>query len=132
MRLHKYGELSDDGFYELTKDGGGDLEWEDVYSNEPHLEFNNNCNKYNDIYGRTCVSAPLLQIAQKYIREKYNLEIEIFVDSPKKYCYNVCNLNDGTSWMPNGKGVIQGGLTSYEECINTAITLILNELKKVI
>lgn len=29
--VEKYGNLSDDGFYELTKDCGGDLKFEDVY-----------------------------------------------------------------------------------------------------
>ena len=31
-RIHEeYPGLSDDGYYELTKEGGGELEWEDVY-----------------------------------------------------------------------------------------------------
>ena len=28
--IEKYGELSDDGFYELTKEGGGELDWDNI------------------------------------------------------------------------------------------------------
>lgn len=39
--VEKYGELTDDGYYELTKDGGGELDFYDVYGWEWVLEENN-------------------------------------------------------------------------------------------
>ena len=39
--IEKYGELTDDGYYELTKDCGGELDFDDVYGWEWVLEENN-------------------------------------------------------------------------------------------
>lgn len=43
--VEKYGELTDDGYYELTKDCGGELDFCDVYGYEWVLESNE---KYRD------------------------------------------------------------------------------------
>ena len=43
--IEKYGELTDDGYYELTKDGGGELDFDEVYGWEWVLEENN---RYRD------------------------------------------------------------------------------------
>jgi hypothetical protein len=43
--IEKYGELSDDGYFELTKRGGGKLRFDEVYGYEWVLESNN---KYRD------------------------------------------------------------------------------------
>lgn len=39
--VEKYGELSDDGYYELTKRGGGKLRFDQVYGYEWVIESNN-------------------------------------------------------------------------------------------
>lgn len=43
--VEKYGELSDDGYFELTKRGGGKLRFDEVYVYEWFLEENN---RYRD------------------------------------------------------------------------------------
>jgi hypothetical protein len=43
--VEKYGELTDDGYYELTKDCGGELDFDDVYGYEWVLESND---RYRD------------------------------------------------------------------------------------
>lgn len=43
--IEKYGELTDDGYYELTKDCGGKLKFDEVYGYEWVLESNK---KYRD------------------------------------------------------------------------------------
>lgn len=43
--VEQYGELTDDGYYELTKDCGGELDFDDVYGYEWVLESND---RYRD------------------------------------------------------------------------------------
>ena len=43
--IEKYGDLTDDGYYELTKDCGGELDFDEVYGYEWVLEENN---RYRD------------------------------------------------------------------------------------
>ena len=33
--VERYGELTDDGYYELTEEGGGSLKWSEVYESYP-------------------------------------------------------------------------------------------------
>lgn len=45
----KYGDLSDDEYYKLTIDGGGDLEFDDVYIDEIGIVSKNSEMFYNNI-----------------------------------------------------------------------------------
>lgn len=69
----KYGPLTDDGYYELTKDGGGDLEWDYVYIYETML-----LSRRDIIVKRNFVPAPSLAQVLKWLNQYKR--IHIFTD----------------------------------------------------
>ena len=79
--IEKYGALSDDGYYEVTKDGGGNLEWDYVYIYQTKLTL-----RRNIIIKRNFVLAPTIHQALKWLREK-DIMIEILI-----------NLMDDSKW----------------------------------
>lgn len=72
--IEKYGALSDDGYYELTKDGGGNLEWDYVYIYQTKLTLLRNI-----VIKRNFVLAPTIHQTLKWLREK-DIMIEILIN----------------------------------------------------
>jgi hypothetical protein len=69
-----FGELSDDGYYELTKEGGGKLDWSFVYINKYQLM------QYRDIrIPIEMIRAPTISQVLKWLREEKKLHIEIYM-----------------------------------------------------
>lgn len=69
-----FGELSDDGYYELTKDGGGKLDWGFVYIDDYQLI------QYRDVcFARDIIRAPtILQVVNwLYDEKKIFLTVDI-------------------------------------------------------
>lgn len=65
-----FGELTDDGYYELTKEGGGKLDWSFVYINEYQLI------QYRDVlFARGMIKAPTISHVLKWLREEKNIHI---------------------------------------------------------
>lgn len=70
--VEKYGELSDDGYYELTKDGGGELDWDYVYIYETQLIPKNYI-----ILKRNFVEAPTIALVLKWLRKEKNIDVDV-------------------------------------------------------
>lgn len=70
--VEKYGALSDDGYYELTKNGGGELDWDYVYIYETKLML-----KRNIILKRNFIDAPTISQVLKWLREEKKIYIMI-------------------------------------------------------
>lgn len=67
-----FGELSDDGYYELTKEGGGRLDWDFVYIYEYQLL------QYGDvIIERDIIRAPTISQVLNWLFEKKQLFISL-------------------------------------------------------
>lgn len=65
-----FGELSDDGYYELTKEGGGKLDWSFVYIDEYQLI------QYRDVLiTREMIKAPTISHVLKWLREEKEIDI---------------------------------------------------------
>ena len=114
--IEKYGALSDDGYYELTKHGGGNLEWDYVYIYQTKLTL---CR--NIIIKRNFVLAPTIHQTLKWLREK-DIMIEILI-----------NLMDDGKWSfgfrIQTKDYYDRGLKDYltwEEAAIAAINYCLN------
>ena len=129
--IEKYGYLSDDGYYELTKDCGGDLNFEDVYIYTAQLMLTDDIR-----FPRNTISAPLIDNVLSWLRDVHHLNIEII---SSVYGYNIMitktpdvpneggneiyfsfNSDDG----PNNAGDWDG----YNECRLYAINYILNNI----
>lgn len=129
--VEKYGCLTDDGYYELTKDGGGNLNFEDVYVYTTQLILTNDI-----IVSRNTISAPLIDNVLSWLRDVHHLNIEII---SSVYGYNImitktpdvpneggneiyCSFNSDDG--PNNAGAWD----DYNECRLYAINYILNNI----
>lgn len=113
-----FGELSDDGYYELTKEGGGKIDWSFVYINEYQLI------QYRDVLvAREMIKAPTISQVLKWLRKekKYHIEfvgnacgyLFIISDIPSKggtdrYCSDYSGPNDGGTWDKYEDAAIAG------------------------
>lgn len=123
--IKEFGELSDDGYYELTKHGGGIFDWDFVYIYETQLI------QYRDvIIEGEIVKAPTISQVLKWLREQKNINVEIFlfngtysyyVKSVTQICEDLTHqcLNDDTT---------EEEYNSYEEAAIAGIEYCLNNL----
>ena len=76
-----FGELSDDGYYELTKEGGGKLDWSFVYINEYQLI------QYRDVLiPRETIKAPTISQVLKWLREEKAIHLNVVLLEKGWYC----------------------------------------------
>lgn len=68
----KYPYLSDDGFYELTQEGGGELAWDEVYTKEPSLHEGFFRNGEDDIIA----AAPYIWDARNWMKDSHHILID--------------------------------------------------------
>lgn len=84
--IKQYGELSDDGYYELTKYGGGNLNWNQVYERRWVLRNNTWIDDPNKV-----IIAPYIIDADHWIGDNYNLYV--LGDKDKNgYWWKIVNL----------------------------------------
>ena len=123
--IEQYGGLSDDGYYDLTKEGGGDLDWDFVYIYSYELV------KTDRIYvNRNTVSAPTIYQVAKWLRTEHNIDV---IPTP---------LNQSTLLMggekyvlylfKNGQRIIQDTkkvcFATYEETLLNGILYIIENV----
>ena len=69
--VEKYGELSDDGYYELTKNCGGELDFDEVYIYESQLML-----YYNVIINRNKYNAPSIIQVLDWLLKTHHIWID--------------------------------------------------------
>jgi hypothetical protein len=113
-----FGELSDDGYYELTKDGGGELDWDFVYVNNYQLI------QYRDvIIPREMIKAPTISQVLKWLREEKKIAINIeFI--PYVWQYKILDMSFENRFEPCGLTLF----SNYEEAAITGIEYVLDNL----
>lgn len=82
--VEKYGALSDDGYYELTKNGGGELDWDYVYIYETKLML-----KRNIILKRNFIDAPTISQVLKWLREEKKIYVSVEVEREDWFEYKI-------------------------------------------
>jgi hypothetical protein len=123
--IEQYGGLSDDGFYELTKDGGGDLEWDFVYI------YSNELVKTNRIYvNRNTVPAPTIYQVAKWLRTEHNIEVVPMPLSPSTVLmggekYVLYLFKDGERIIQNTNKVC---FITYEETLINGIKYVIDNV----
>lgn len=112
-----FGELSDDGYYELTKEGGGRLDWDFVYIDEYELL------QYRDVKAeRDIVKAPTISQVLKWLREEKKIHICVDFDKDMIWYYQIAEYHT-TSYKHQ-----QYGYNSYEETAIAGIEYVLDNL----
>lgn len=111
--LMTYGDLSDDGYYELTKDGGGNLDWDDVYF------YKNVLKKYEGNIENIQFFAPQLDSIIQWLKDEIDTAIEVKYDKDTLKYNVVCYINDGDYIVqcPSKK--------DYEDAIECAISYLI-------
>ena len=123
--IEQYGGLSDDGYYELTKDGGGNLEWDFVYI------YSNELVKTNRIYvKRNTVPAPTIYQVAKWLRTEHNIDIvptplnrSTLLMSGEKYVLYL--FKDGERIIQNTNKVC---FITYEETLINGIKYVIDNV----
>jgi hypothetical protein len=122
--VEKYGELSDDGYYELTKDGGGDLDFEYVYIYEYELVMSNSIYVHKDT-----VKAPFVSEVIQWLRKEKNIHIEINMGFNMFY-YKLCSTTEYDKTC--GTQVVlkncEEGYEKYEDCELKCLEYVINNL----
>lgn len=72
--VEEYGDLTDDGYYELTEDCGGKLKFDEVYIYEQQIILQDKI-----IIKRNFIDAPTISQVMKWLREEKELHIEIYM-----------------------------------------------------
>ena len=81
--VKEYGNLSDDGYYELTEDGGGKLKWDDVYIYEQQIILRDKI-----IIKRNFIDAPTISQVLKWLSEKKKIHLVVDIE-PNGYFFIV-------------------------------------------
>lgn len=121
--IDKYGELSDDGYYELTKDCGGKLDFDEVYEDVDtvitaahHFYHHYDDKKYLLTYDEVLEFLDdkdiLINIKSKYVITKDN-------EKTKKFSWSIVTKND-TSILSNKQ------YTEREEAMEAVLIHILD------
>lgn len=125
----KHGELSDCGFYELTKEGGGEYDWDYVYVDKIKLihVLDRRCHK-------ELVAAPFVEDVLKYFRDEKDIVVNVIYnvsvpDSTERYQASIIDLSD-KNYPKVHRPVECAGISSYETAEDRAIEYILFKLFK--
>ena len=123
--IEQYGGLSDDGYYDLTKEGGGDLEWDFVYIYSYELV------KTDRIYvNRNTVSAPTIYQVAKWLRTERNIDVVPMPLSPSTVLmggekYVLYLFKDGQRIIQNTNKVC---FITYEETLINGIKYVIDNV----
>jgi hypothetical protein len=125
----KHGELSDCGFYELTKEGGGDYDWNYVYVNKIKL-----VHVFDRYYHNELVAAPFVEDVLKYFRDEKDIVVNVIYnvsepDSSERYQATIIDFSD-KNYPKVHRPVECAGISSYETAEDRAIEYILFKLFK--
>lgn len=123
----KHGELSDDGYYELTKEGGGKYDWSYVYVNEIQLIHVHDRYYYNEL-----VAAPFVEDVLTYFRDERDIVVNVIYDvsvpdTTERYQAVIIDLSD-KNYPKVYRPDECAGISSYECAEDRAIEYILFKL----
>lgn len=126
--VEEYGNLSDDGYYELTEDGGGKLKWDNVYIYEQQIIFRDKI-----IIKRNFVDAPTISHVLKWLRQEKKILVEIAL-SPEGYRHiiytGLCCTNTSSASYFSFDGFYnhENNYITYEQAALAGIEYVIDNL----
>lgn len=122
--IAKYGYLSDDGYYELTKDGGGTLNFNEVYIYEKTVKLK------RDIHvERNTLNAPLLSQVFKYFIDEIDIHVKFDVywfNDIRYWGFEVIGLDSCMTSYVKRNAFNSKRYKSYNEAAFDSIDFIIN------
>lgn len=120
--VEEYGNLTDDGYYELTEDCGGKLKFDDVYIYEQQIILQDKI-----IIKRNFIDAPTISQVLKWLREEKIYIVPTFcVDQNDNgyWDFRLISTMDGMLIYDE----IKNRYNSYEQAALAGIEYVLNKL----
>lgn len=114
--IEKHGELSDDGYYELTKECGGDYEFDEVYIYKMQL-----VRKQDIIIRKNYTPAPMISQVLRHFRDDFDIHISIDIENG--WFFTVKNISNEKYLKYYNK---EEKYSSYEDCAMSAIEYVLD------
>lgn len=114
----EYGSLSDDGYYELTEEGGGSLKWEEVYGESIRLT------QFPLWLGKE-IPAPTIYEAAKFIRNKFGIHISPMYEGVDKWEWDYYILKN------NEKRRTAEYFKTYEEAYADAVKTLVASIHQI-
>lgn len=125
--IEKHGDLTDDGYYELTKDCGGPYEFNEVYTYEYILLFRRDVSVENEMVYVYTIQDIVTYLLDKGIlittfanHNNYSMCGEVYVKDEEEYGWVRKHFTD-FSFNENS-------CEAYEECMIEAINFVINNL----
>lgn len=116
----KYGNLTDDGYYELTVDGGGPHDWDEIYESKWDIN-KHGVYPFSDEEYHIC---PTIYEIQTFFRDKYSLHITVYSSSQESWMFRITRPHEDLK-----DGDYDEDYNSYEAALKGAIWKII-DLKK--
>lgn len=114
----KYGDLSDDGFYELTENGGGELKWEEIYTNDWAVS-----NDHYPMDDEEFLYCPTIYDVKTYLRKEHKLQITVYSKSQESWQYRITIPHQELS-----DGIFNEDFNEYEDALKDALKIALKQV----
>ena len=114
----RFGSLTDDGYYELTKEGGGKLQYTDVYEYTWKIEEDTTY-----LMNQTIFLCPTIYEVETWIRKKHKLLITVYSQSQESWMYRIT-----TPGQKLEDGIYGEDYAEYEDALKGAIEVCLTKL----
>lgn len=117
--IEKYGELTDDGYYELTKRGGGTEPWNKIYDQKFRLSYFKGSNGWFKEEGYRAMTAPSVYEVQRWLRDEHGIIVEVRFNGTDSLFYSIWNITEGH--LHTSQKMFK--LKDYYKCFNKALSV---------
>lgn len=118
--IEKYGELTDDGYYELTKSGGGTEPWGKIYDQRFRFTYGfRGSNGWFKEEGMRAMSAPSVYEVQRWLREEHGIIVEVRHTGTNKLFYTIWCKDEDIYTSHSSQKMFE--LKDYYKCFNEAL-----------
>lgn len=123
----KYGELSDDGYYELTKQGGGSEPWNNIYDQNYRLTHYGGTNRYFQSEKIRAYAAPSVYEVQAWLRDEKNIYVAPQLTKDNSLTFVILNMSTGEKINSRKKFSIDEFYMCFDICLKKAFSMINNK-----
>lgn len=125
--IEKYGELEDDGYYELTKHGGGTELWNNIYDSNYRLTRYHDTNGWFKSDKIRAYAAPSVYELQVLLRDEKNIYAALQLTENEQLIFVIWNMSTGEKIISRKKFNIGGFYMCFDVCIKKALSMINNK-----
>ena len=125
--IEKYGELTDDGYYELTKQGGGTEPWNNIYDPNYRLTRYHGTNGWFKSDKIRAYAAPSVYEVQAWLRDEKNIYVAPQLTENEQLIFVIWNMSTGEKINSRKKFSINEFYMCFDACLKKALSMINNK-----